>query len=197
MLKKVSLIKQGKVGVTAVLSTREGKGHLTPIESDKGAFFAGFREGVEEGHRRGLVETGSFISLLQTIVKRLYEHKEEVFFQLKADLVTLAMIVCEKVIRKELSDPTALVKLIDTELLSIAPQIQGEVVNIILSPEDLIVLEKHLGRITYDKREIKRLRFLADPLLKRGDFRIESLKSLLNCSIQRELDDLKHTILQG
>ncbi len=202
-MKQIAILKKVQITSCACLQ-KSGSGlSLTLLPLDKKdracqkAFLAGKESGLEEGYRRAKIENKSFITLLQSIARRLLEQKEQIFSQLKPELINLAMIICEKIIRKELSSPMTLVKLIDSELSSMSIHLQEESVSIVLSPDDLILLEKHLSKIFYDKREIKKLHFVSDPHLLRGDFRIETAKSLLNCSIQRELEDLQQKILKG
>lgn len=160
-----------------------------------------YQKGKEEGERLGydkaIKEMGAYLAMLQTIASKLLEQKKHLLDHLKPELVEFSLVVCEKVIRQELSQPERLAKMIDSHLATATPFLQGDLVKIILAPDDLIVLEDYLGKIQYDKREIKSLRFVPDSSIRRGDCRIETKTGLLNCSISRQLEDLRSKVLRA
>lgn len=201
-MKKVSLVKAVKTTSYSILKQEKHTDSWSMVSGTDGknvlkAYFKGKAEGQTEGYYKSGRENEALVNLLQSMALRFLKQKEQILLQLKPDLIQIAFTVCEKVIRKELSQPQVLVQLIDNLMTSISPHLQLETVSVYLSPEDLIMLEKFLGNFSYDKKEIKRLRFLSEASLPRGDFRIETEKGLFNCSIQRELEDLRHLVLQG
>lgn len=199
------IIKGAHVTEIAILS---GSRQLYVIESDhhsstgveeacKQAFQKGEKRGEKLGYERALVEIKSQLLILQTLSKKLLEHKYHLLEQLKPEVVEFAISVCERVIRRELSQPEALVKLINTLISYASSAIHNDSVQLILAPEDLVMLESYLASIHYDKREIGEVRFCTDPLMQRGDCRIETRSSLLNYTISRQLSDLQSKVLQG
>ncbi len=160
------------------------------------AYQKGKTDGEQIGYEKAHHEVAAYFELLQRIIEKILEQKHNLCERLKPELIEFSLTVCERVIRQELSQPEKLAKMIDSLLAGAAVSLQGDLVKIVLAPDDLVLLEKHLNKIQYDKREIKALRFVSDPLMRRGDCRIETKAGLLNCSISRELEDLRTKVLQ-
>lgn len=172
------------------------EGNLEPIQEDQSAYKKGQKKGENEGYDRAKKEFAAFYTLLQSLADKILEQKKRLLQQLKPEIIDFAITLCERVIRQELSQPEKLVRLIDTLLTAATTSINGDMVKIILSPEDLVLIESHRNKIQYDKREIKGLRFVPDSAVKRGDYRIETKRGILNCSIARELEDLRSKVLR-
>ncbi len=159
------------------------------------AYQKGKEEGEKIGYDRAMLEQEFLMVLLQKVTHKFIEQKSRFLEALKPEIIEFSLSVCEKVIRQELLQPDKLAKMIDSLLAAATPFLQGELVKIILSPDDLVSLEKYIGKIQYDQKEIKGVRFAPDPQVKRGDCRIETKQALLNCTISRELEDLKTKVL--
>lgn len=172
----------------------EGFARLLREEREK-AFARGQEEGEKRGYAKGKEEMEAFLQLLQTISEKLLEEKKALFHHLKPQIIEFSILLAERVMRIELSQPEKLAKLIETLLSHIA--FQGEVVKIFLACEDLVMMEEKFARLNYDKKEIKGLRFASDTMQKRGDVRIETKSAILNFSLARELEDLRSKVLRG
>lgn len=160
------------------------------------AFKKGEEAGEKLGYERALFEMKGLFGLMQTLTRKLLEQKKRLLDQLKPEIVEFSVAVCERVIRKELSQPESLARLISSLLSVRDPNIAQERLKILLAPEDLMMLEGYFDRIHYDQQEIEGVSFKADPLIQRGDCRIEGESALLNYSIARELSDLSAKVLQ-
>jgi flagellar assembly protein FliH len=161
------------------------------------AYQMGKTEGEKIGYEKARDENSAFLLLFQKIVDKIIEEKKRLLEDLKPEVIDFAISCAERVIRIELSEPEKFVKLIDSFLMFTSPTFSGEVVKIILSPEDLVMIEGHLSKVSYDKKEIKGVRFIADPKLKTADFKIETKSGLLNFMVNRELEDLRSKILKA
>ncbi len=159
-----------------------------------------FQKGQEKGERVGyykaLEESKMFVTLLQTMTRKVLEQKNRLLDQLKPEIIEFSMSVCEQVLRKELSQPHALVRLIHSLLVVVTPSLKDDSIKIVLAPDDFLMLENHFDEIQYDKREVKGIHFVSDSLMRRGDCRIETTSGLLNYDISRELNDLQAKVLQ-
>jgi len=164
-------------------------------ESCQKAYAHGEEQGEKLGYMRALEEIKSLMHLLQNLSHKILEYKQHLLEKLKPEVVEFSLAVCEQVIRKELSHPDTFAKLIGS-LLSIATasSMREESLLLILSSEDLSLLESHLQ---YHKKDFVDIKFRVDPLMKRGDCRIETPTGLLNHSISRQLADLQSKVLQG
>jgi flagellar biosynthesis/type III secretory pathway protein FliH len=166
-------------------------------EECKKAHQKGREEGEKCGYEHAILEIFSLVQVLQRLAHALWESKRSLLEQIKPEVVEFAICVCERMIRKELQEPETLVKLISSLLSYATSKMQGEALILILSTEDYVMLEKHLMCIHYDQRDIKGITFRSDPLMKRGDCRIDSPTSLLDYTIARQLADLQSKVLQG
>ncbi len=160
-------------------------------EECRKVFQEGFQSGEKKGFERASGEIKELLSLVQTLAQKLLEHTRNVVEHLKPEVIELTIVLCEKVIRKELESPQMLIHLIHS-LLSSAPDLNQNEVKIRLSPEDFNMLEAFA-----QNKDLKGLNFQSDSLMMRGDCRIETESGLINYSIARELDFLKRKILKN
>lgn len=151
------------------------------------AFQKGEEAGQKLGYYKAMEESKVFLNLLQTMSRKILEQKHRLLDQIKPEIIEFAMTVCERIIRKELSQPHVFARLIHSLLNAAIPSLDRDALQIVLSPDDLVLL---------DKREIEGIRFLSDPLMQRGDCRIETPTGLLHYEISRELADLQAKVLQ-
>jgi len=192
---EVSGVVKYALGTISELDENENIESLLNIERQE-AYLKGSEEGEKNGYLKAQKEALTYISLLQKVTAMILEQKKRLLEHLRPEIVEFSLAVCERILRQELSQPEKLVRMIDSLLSSATGTLQGDVVKILLSPDDLILIEKHLNQIHYDKREIKSVRFIADPLIRRGDCRIETKTGLLNCTLSRELEDLRSKVLR-
>ncbi|MCH9627540.1 MAG: hypothetical protein S4CHLAM2_11810 [Chlamydiales bacterium] len=165
-------------------------------EECRKSFQKGQDKGEKVGYYKALEESKLFLTLLQTVTRRVLEQKNRLLDQLKPEIIEFAMSVCEQVLRKELSQPQTLVRLIHSLLAVATPPLKEDTIKVVLAPDDFLMLEKNFDHIHYDKKEVKEIRFVSDPLMRRGDCRIETTSGLLNYDISRELNDLQAKVLQ-
>ncbi|MCC5832891.1 MAG: hypothetical protein JJU12_07610 [Chlamydiales bacterium] len=191
-VKEVALLSS-----TGELMHPKGEDHACLVEEEcRKAFQRGEEKGEKIGYHKAVEESKVFLDQLQMMARKILELKNRLLDQLKPEIVEFTLAVCERVIRKELSQPQALVRLINSLLVSATPSLKNDTIQIVLSPDDFVILEKSFTQIQYDKREIAGIRFVADPLMRRGDCRIETKTGLLNYDISRELADLQSKVLQ-
>lgn len=185
----------GQVHITSdgeIHREEDGKERLYAIEQTQ-IYQKGIEEGEKLGYEKALKETHSYLGLLQTIAAKMLEQKQNLLEHLKPEILDFSLIVCEKILRQELSHPEKLAKMIQTLFNAASHEMKGEDVTIFLSPQDLSLVCDHLKTMRHE--ESASLHFTADPLMRRGDCRIESKSGLLNCTIARELEDLRAKIL--
>ncbi len=178
------------------LLQQEGEACADLVEEEcRKAFQRGQEKGEKIGYRKALDESKVHVDLLQTMARKILEQKKHLLDQLKPEIIEFAIAVCERVIRKELTQPQALVRLINSLLASATPSLKNDTIRIVLSPDDFVMLEKSFHHIQYDEREVEGVRFVSDPLMRRGDCRVETKTGLLNYDISRELADLQSKIV--
>jgi flagellar assembly protein FliH len=196
------------------------KGHQ---EGHKGGFDEGWKEGEASGYRRGLqegekkgVEEGahsgreigqkegreqaqaeltSMIEVLKEVVDKFSSDKGKLFEQLKGDIVKLTLAVCEKILKQQVDNSKTFSSLVESLLNQAKFVFNEENVRVVLSPEDLERFESQLKAINYDQNTIKKLTFLSDSAIAKGNCRIEASMGLVNFDIRRQLSDLQETLL--
>ncbi|MCH9625598.1 MAG: hypothetical protein S4CHLAM123_07740 [Chlamydiales bacterium] len=162
-------------------------------EECRRAFQKGEELGEKVGYEKALGELKILVHLLQKMMGNLLEQKKQLLENLRPEVIEFSIKVCERVLRKELERPETLVYMIQTLLDLSAPHFAQEAFQIFLSPEDLQMLEKHVKTVQ-KKLEI---RFRADPMMCRGDCRIETKTGLLNHMLLRELENIQEEVQQG
>lgn len=184
--------------VTKKVSEHEGVLELVEEERHK-AYSLGKTDGERVGYERALSESDSYMHLLQTIAEKIIEQKRRLLEHLKPEIIAFATKACEQVLRRELKEAGTLIYLIETMLQENSHVFHGEGVKIILSPEDLAMVESHVSRLQsrleQEGGEIKGLKFTSDPWIHRGDCRIETKGALLNFMLSREFEDLCSKVL--
>lgn len=169
-------------------------------EGQQQGYEAGKSEGLDMGIKQGYEiarsSLRSTIALLNNIVDAFKINQEEIYEQIKPEIIKFALSCCETLLRKELSNPKNFAAQIET-LLTLGKPILKEVsVDIILAPEDLSMLEQSINDIAYEKEDFKSLNFVADKSIERGNCRLESSLGLVNFDINRLLSDLEKHVLE-
>lgn len=162
---------------------------------------AGRSEGLELGFKQGLITArGQFkdsISMLNLIAAAFQIKKEEIFEQVKPDIVKLCLILCEKLLQKELKDPLAFASLIDKLLQQVKSIIKDVPVDVVVAPEDLEMLKNNMEAIGETGEALKQIHFIAETTMERGNCRLETSLGMLNFNIQRVLKDLEVKVLEA
>jgi flagellar assembly protein FliH len=161
------------------------------------AFEKGKEEGEEKGYLKAIAEMESCLKLLQTLSVKLLEHKHQLIDQLKPEVIQFAINLCERMIRRELSHPENFIRWIHYLFSYLANQTDQETIHLILAPEDLVILQTQLSQVLTDHSALKAITLRSDPLMRRGDCRIETPTKMLNWSIHRELEDLQAKIISS
>lgn len=162
------------------------------FEEEKQSIFAsGEQLGEKKGYEKARQELEVLFNLVQTMVHKLIEHKEKLLDQMKPEIVEFSLQICEKFVRRELSQPENFVKLINRLLHTATSHRDKESIQLVLAPDDLHLVETHLDRLEYDRTKIDKIHFLSDPMMRRGDVRIDTQTSLLNFDLAREFLELK------
>ncbi len=155
----------------------------------------GFEKGFEEGAEQVKAELKVAIDLTNAIANRLAVKREDMFDQAKPEILKFCLNVCEKLIRQELSHSHTFVKMLETLLDQAKSILKDSSVHIFLAPEDIEMLQKQTKSLDYDKESFKKIHFIPDPLMSRGDCRVETSLGLVNFDIKRLLANLEEKVL--
>lgn len=189
--------KKAVLAPTGELIAQEEKKERDFLEQEsQEAFKKGQKYGEKLGYQQANQEAKIFVELMQTMTSKMLEHKNRLLDHLKPEIIEFSLMVCEKIIRAELSDPDKITRLISSLLTLAIPDLKDESVNIVLAAEDFTMIENGFNQIGYNKQNIKKIRFISDSSMRRGDCRIETRNILLNFDISRELEILQSRVLQ-
>lgn len=168
-------------------------------EGQKQGYEAGKEEGIEEGFKEGAdqirAELKVAIELTNKIASNLLSKKEEIFNQLKPEIIKFSLAVSEKMLRKELSHAKSFLELLEKLFDEAKNIIKDTNVSIYLAPEDATMLEKEIHHLELDQEGFSNATFISDPMIPRGNCRIETPLGLINFDIERLLTDLEEKIL--
>ena len=203
--------------------SKEEENPITPIKSKKTetacreAELIGYRRGLKEGHRQGYEaghtegfdlgvkqgtaavqnELKASLELFNTISTSLLSYKEDLFQQIKPELIRFALTVCETILKQELSTPKAFTALLE-KIFQQAKSILKEVpIDIILAPDDLKMLKHNIKAVGYTKGELSKAHFIPDPQMKRGNCRMETSLGLINFDVNRLMQELEFKTLEA
>lgn len=155
-----------------------------------------FEEGMKEGYEKSKTELVDVFDLVNSMADRVTEEKQRLVNLFKPELIKFAMGVCEAMLRFELSHPQVLVSAIERLILDAKPILSGEKINVVLSPDDLKMLEERLNDIKYDPHDVRKIHFETDFAIPRGDLRVETPMGLINFDVNRLLSDLQTDLLE-
>lgn len=157
----------------------------------------GFELGIKQGNETASVHLRSTITLLNSVSDALANKQEDIFEQAKPEMIKFCLAVCERIIMQELTNPQAFVRLINTLLHQVKSQLKGTHIEVLVSTEDLAMLQQSLPHIAYDMEDFKGLDFIADKTIERGNCRINMPLGLLNFDIKRLLSELEKQVLEA
>lgn len=152
----------------------------------------GFERGYAEGERQGreaLAQQGKGLAdVLQKLADVLADFEQEA----ERELVHLAVIIAQQLVRRELrAEPGEVIPVL-REALGLLPS-HHRAARVFLHPEDLALVNSVLpsghaeGGVT----------LVEDPLLTRGGCRVESESSIVDASLEARLAALAASVLGG
>jgi len=155
------------------------------------AFEKGKTAGYKEGKTQAQESLAGVHGLMQRVAHRLLEQKQQLMHQLKPEVVEFALAAATAVLKKELLEKETLIELIHHVLNKVSHYETSEKWHLYLSPQDLVQLEEALEQQLHPSGCVV---LRPDPSLPRGDFRLESEKTLLRFSLEREMEQIKQQV---
>lgn len=112
----------------------------------------------------------------------------------QADLINLIMLLCEKIVRQELTTPR---NIIAATLQSALEQaVASEEYHVTVHPDDLAVAEQEAPELIAAIRGIERITFKADDTVTRGGCLLESAVCTVDATIETQLASLKEFVTE-
>lgn len=188
-LSKQEMISLEKLAYQKGLQDGQNQGYQT-----------GYEQGIEHGLKKGTAvahdEFKDTISMLNIIAMAFLVRKEELFEQLKPEIIKLCLVLCRKLLQRELSDPESFKELI-FKLLDQIKAISKELpIDILISKHDYTLIQSKLDSIELTFKDMPKIHLSIDSFLEKGNCRLESSIGMLNFDIQRMLEDLETKMLE-
>lgn len=149
----------------------------------------GFAQGRREGYAAGEAELAERAGALTRLADGLAAALEEFDHAMEESLVDLAVALARQIIRREMKlDRSHIVGLVREALAQLAPGPREATIH--LHPEDAALVREHLAPLAT-------LRIVEDPVLERGDCRVQSDTARIDAGLDARLAALAVAALGG
>lgn len=169
-------------------------------EGRKQGYEAGRSEGLEEGFRNGLessqTQLKDTLNMLNLISASFQLKKEELFEEIKPEIIKFNLHLMEKLLRQQLENPILFTHLLEKLLQQVGSIMKNVPVHLCVSVEDAQMLKNHLQTDGLLSEILPLVNLVEDSLVERGNCRLETPLGLLNYDIKRLLKDLEIKVLQ-
>lgn len=155
-----------------------------------------FETGLREGMQKTRNELKHLVQLVNTVALGLATKQEGIFEQIRPEIIKFILNVCEHMLRRSLTDSKSFIQLIELLLHETKSILKDGVITVVMASEDLELFERDLQKLSYDRDEIKKLCFVVDKAIERGNCRVETSLGLVNFDIKRMLADLEKKVLE-
>ena len=165
-------------------------------EGTKQGHAEGLAKGMEEGRALGLAEMQQRCDLLEKIIHSFTSPLEQLDRTVVEQLSEMAVAVARQIIRRELhSSPGEVVGVVREAMQALPTGSQN--VRIYLQPEDA-ELVRNAFSVEDDGEAVDRpWRIVDDPVLMRGDCRVQSEFSFIDATVEKRLNRIIATMLGG
>ena len=156
----------------------------------------GVKQGLQEGRAAGESEIRQRVALLEQVIRHLQSPLEQLDREVVDQVTELAVAVARHIVRRELhTDPGQVVAVVREAMAALPAGAQD--VRIYLHPEDAVLVRQALS-VEDDGDDGRRpWRIVDDPVLTRGDCRIQSEFSYIDATLERRLNRIIATLLGG
>ena len=195
-------LKEGKLqGFDEGYQEGEKEGHRKGLQE---GLERGREEGLAEGNEKGLKEgiekaqqeLDQALAIVNQLTSKLNDEVEGFLGKNHAELISFTLCVCERILRRELSQQDNLQKLIQMLFDQAGSILKGKRVDISVHPDDLELLEGGLAFLKIDSQLRENTTLIANPSLERGNCQLDTDLGLLNFDIRRQLDSLEKRLLE-
>ncbi len=164
-------------------------------QAQQEGYQAGYKQGQSAGYQAGF-ETGkkdvtAKLTHLQHILTTLNSPLENLDVEMERDIVSLVTTIARQVIRRELKQEPEHVIGAVRAALAILPM-NDRKISIYLHPQDSDIVKKGLSM-----DDETSWRWIDDPTLTRGGCRIETANTLIDASVETQLEKVINTLLGG
>jgi flagellar assembly protein FliH len=154
---------------------------------------SGYETGFEAGYQDGLAEAAGIKEESKRIMEEALRYRQEIFVNLQPDLVAVAVVMAERIIRQEVSLEPGLIAGICREALKKA--LDGSNYLLSVHPDLLPVVEAHRQQLEQCLPKGARMQIIPEATLQPGGCRLETETIVVHGDIHDQLSVL-HQALQ-
>jgi flagellar assembly protein FliH len=149
------------------------------------AFEQGYHEGLETGTQQGLAETERKLGMLHSLLDALARPYEDINEEALAALAKLAGKIARCLVKRELRTEPETIMAMVRDTVSVL-NTSAEKILVHLNPADALIIQ-NIARTGTEK---SRWKLIDDPLIARGDCRVQSRDSLVDGSLQTRINTI-------
>ncbi len=161
------------------------------LQAKRDGWNEGFTEGLEQGRQEAMEQAQTLIQTLETTVQAAVQARSEALKQQEADFLKLALLLAEKIIRRQITEnPSWLRPIVDEALERLST---AEHIVIRIHPKDYQPLQEaelswtdYRGTLTWEP----------DETLKQGTLIFETEFGALDASLEQRLGKLAENLLE-
>lgn len=166
------LLKKAAARASATVSEAESQARSLAEEAYNAGYASGRHEGLEAGRKEAVVamrkEAAGHLDAMARAVEELQALRREILQEAEPELIKFASRIAEKILRRELADPSATVDV----ARSLIAEVEDESRVTVYLPEAAAVVSDVEERLQGASR--RHLTIATDPALGPGDVRIET-----------------------
>jgi|GEM_PF-1765349 len=155
----------------------------------------GFKQGYEDGQKKAEMHSEKQINeqcagiqeLLRTLPQAIADNRQ----QLEQEVADIVLAITQQFFIHQQHDKESIVQIVSQAINQLNDK---QNIEIALHPGDLALLKQ--GQVKIDFSQFKNLRIVPDDSLKLGGCIIRSEHGLFDVSIERQIERLKHALLQ-
>jgi flagellar assembly protein FliH len=156
----------------------------------------------QEAYNRGMADLSAQfeLELRQAVAafnagcQKVDEQRAALFQRNRGQLVNLVILLCEKILRRELSTPRPVIAA--TLEAALDQAIESEEYTVTLHPDDLAAAEAKVPELVAAIRGLSRLVFKTDAGMTRGGCLLESSTCAVDASIELQLDSMREFLTE-
>lgn len=153
-----------------------------------------FQQGETTGYNLAKTELSSAFSVLNKLSQNLISRSQKLAEELKPELITLCINICEKIILQKLTNPDFIISLIK-EIIKQSLKINSHIFHIILSKKDFDILFPLIqkNKVLLGQENT----WEVDTSLSPGSYKIHTHKKVISYHLQEELFLLEQSLLNN
>lgn len=200
--KRDDFVKKVQDRANMMVETAKKQADQIKTFAAKKGYEEGFNKGLQEGLEKGREEsiskaeadTASLRSLLENIGNELQSHRELIRGQAETELLKLAVLVAEKILKHELKFEEIAARVNVREAIHLASERSH--VRIFVSPDDLDMMKEFEPTLMREFADIEGIDFIADSEITRGGCIVATHSGKVDMRIETQLAEIEKELTE-